>query len=209
MKRAAVLVSALAVVLYTVAISAQAKPNFAGTWVMDAAGGAGGSPGGRRARRRWSVVGAVAVAAAPVSGMEVTIAQDATTLTINKMAGGQTPTPVVVKVTLDGKDSKNTSQGRNGEVVTTSQAVWDGAKLTVTSTADQGRGPTTTKQSLSIEGGNLVVENFGADGTSMAQAHLQEEVVVRAARETAPRSVEGRLGTLPAGLSTFCSDRIA
>jgi hypothetical protein len=166
MKRAAVLVSALAVMCYTVAIGAQAKPNFAGTWVMDMpaapaappAGGGGGG-GGRGGGRGGG----------PVSGMEVTIAQDATTLTINKMAGGQTPTPVVVKVTLDGKDSKNTSQGRNGEVVTTSQAVWDGAKLMVTSTADQGRGPTTTKQSLSLEGGNLVVENFGADGTSMAK----------------------------------------
>ena len=167
MKRAAVLVSALAVVLYTVGISAQAKPNFAGTWVMDApaappagappAGGGGGG-GGRGGGRGGG----------PVSGMEVTIAQDATTLTINKMAGNP-PAALVVKVTLDGKDSKNTSTGRNGEVVTTSQAVWDGAKLTITSTADQGRGPTTTKQTLSMDAGNLVVENFGADGTAMAK----------------------------------------
>jgi hypothetical protein len=168
MKRAAVLASALAVVLYTVGISAQAKPNFAGTWVMDApaapaapaappAGGGGGG-GGRGGGRGGG----------PVSGMEVTIVQDATTLTINKMAGNP-PAAVTVKVTLDGKDSKNTSMGRNGEVVTTSQAVWDGAKLTVTSTADQGRGPTTTKQTISMEGANLVVENFGADGTSMAK----------------------------------------
>jgi hypothetical protein len=173
MKRAAVLVSALAVVLYTVGISAQAKPNFAGTWVMDMpapaaapaappAGGGGGG-GGRGGGGRGG---------GAVSGMEVTIVQDATTLTINKMAGGAggaAPTPVKVVLTLDGKDSKNTSTGRNGEVVTTSQAVWDGAKLTVTSTADQGRGPTTTKQTISMEGANLVVENFGADGTSVSK----------------------------------------
>jgi hypothetical protein len=169
MKRAAVLASALAVVLYTVGISAQAKPSFVGTWVMDAApvapaagappAGGGGGGGGRGGGRGGG----------PVSGAEVTIVQDATTLTINKMSGGQTPAPVVVKVTLDGKDSKNTSTGRNGEVVTTSQAVWDGAKLTITSTADQGRGPATTKQTLSLDGGNLVVENFGADGTAMAK----------------------------------------
>jgi len=170
MKRAAVLVSALAVVLYTVGISAQAKPSFAGTWVMAApaapaappaggAGGGGGGGGGRGGGRGGAV-----------SGMEVTIAQDATTLTINKMTGGATPAPLKIVVTLDGKDSKNTSTGRNGEVVTTSQAVWDGAKLTITSTsAPAGRGPTTTKQTLSMDAGNLVVENFGADGTSMAK----------------------------------------
>jgi hypothetical protein len=34
MKRAAVLMSALAVILYTVGMSAQAKPSFAGMWAM-------------------------------------------------------------------------------------------------------------------------------------------------------------------------------
>ena len=165
MKRAAVLVSALAVVLYTVGISAQAKPNFAGTWVMEApatraAPPAGGGGGGGRGGGRGG---------GAISGMEVTIAQDATTLTITKMGGGQNPAPVVLKYTLDGKDSKNTTMGRGGEVVATSQAVWDGAKLTITTTADQGRGPTTTKQSIWMEGGNIVVENFGADGTSMSK----------------------------------------
>ena len=157
MKRAAVLVSALAVVLYTVGISAQAKPNFAGTWVMEApaapaAPPAGGGGGGGRGGGRGG---------GAISGMEVTIVQDATTLTINKTqggGGGGAPTPVTLKYTLDGKDSKNTTMGRGGEVVATSQAVWDGAKLTITTTADQGRGPTTTKQSIWMEGGNIVVE---------------------------------------------------
>ena len=159
MKRAAVLVSALAVVLYTVGMSAQAKPSFAGKWRMDApaggaapAGGGGGRGGGRGG-------------GGPVSGMEVTVTQDATSLTIAKMAGGQTPTPVTLKYTLDGKDSKNTVAGRGGEVVQTSQAMWEGAKLTITTTADMGRGPTTTKQMLSLDAGNLVVENAAADGT--------------------------------------------
>ena len=161
MKRAAILVSALAVALATVSISAQA-PAFAGKWTMDPASApappAGGGGGGGRGGGRGG--------GGPVSGMEVTIAQDATSLTINKMAGGQAPAPVVLKYTLDGKDSKNTTMGRGGEVVSTSQAVLAAGKLTITTTADQGRGPTTTKQVLSIEGGNLVVENFGGDGTS-------------------------------------------
>lgn len=160
MKRAAVLISALAVAISTVAISAQA-PSFAGKWTMQvdpaaapAAPPAGGGGGGRGGGGRGG---------GAVSGMEVTIAQDATTLTINKTQGQN---PVTLKYTLDGKDSKNTTTGRNGEIVSTSQAKWEGAKLTVTTTADQGRGPATTKQTIWLEGGNLVVENFGADGTS-------------------------------------------
>ena len=158
MKRAAVIVSALAV-LVTVGISAQA-PSFAGKWTMQmdpnaappAAPGGGGGGGGRGGGR-----------GGPVSGMEVTITQDATTLTIAKTQGANA---VTLKYTLDGKDSKNTTQGRGGDVVQTSQAMVAAGKLTITTTADQGRGPATTKQTLSIEAGNLVIENFGADGTS-------------------------------------------
>jgi hypothetical protein len=146
-------------------MSAQA-PSFAGKWTMDPASapappaGGGGGGGGRGGGRGG---------AGAVSGMEVTIMQDATSLTINKMAGGQTPTPVTLKFTLDGKDSKNTVQGRGGPVETTSQATMAGGKITIKTTADMGRGPTTTTQVLSIEGGNLVVENMGADGTSMGK----------------------------------------
>ncbi len=81
---------------------------------------------------------------------------------------------MTLKFTLDGKDSKNTVMGRGGEVVTTSQATMAGGKLTITTTADMGRGPTTTKQVLSIEGGNLVVENIGRGRHVHGQAHLQE-----------------------------------
>jgi hypothetical protein len=154
-------VSALAVVLYTVGMSAQA-PSFAGKWTMDPASapappaGGGGGGGGRGGGRGGGAV----------SGMEVTITQDATTLTIAKMQGQN---PVTLKYTLDGKDSKNTVQGRGGPVETTSQATMAGGKITIKTTADMGRGPTTTTQVLSIEGGNLVVENMGADGTSMGK----------------------------------------
>jgi hypothetical protein len=157
-------VSALAVVLYTVGMSAQA-PSFAGKWTLDPASApappAGGGGGGGRGGGRGG--------GGAVSGMEVTIMQDATSLTINKTAGGQTPAPVTLKYTLDGKDSKNKVMGRGGEVETTSQATMAAGKITITTTADMGRGPTTTKQVLSIEGGNLVVENMGADGTSMGK----------------------------------------
>jgi hypothetical protein len=161
MKRATLLVSALAVVLYTIGMSAQA-PSFAGKWTLQVdpaaappAGGGGGG-GGRGGGRGGG----------PVSGMDVTIMQDATTLTINKTQGQNA---VTLKYTLDGKDSKNTTMGRGGEVVQTSQAVMAAGKLTITTTADMGRGPTTTKQVISMDGGNLTVENMGADGTSMGK----------------------------------------
>jgi hypothetical protein len=162
MKRAAVLMSALAVILYTVGMSAQAKPSFAGKWAMempagDAAGG--GAPGGGRGGRGGRGGGAV-------SGMEVTIAQDANSLTINKTQGQN---PVTLTVNLDGSKTENKVTTRNGEVVQTLSGAWEGNKLTITTSADMGRGPMTTKQTLSIEGGNLVVENFGADGTAMAK----------------------------------------
>ena len=152
MRRAAVLVSALAVILLTVGVGAQA-PSFAGKWTMvpdpNAAPAGGGRGGGR--------------GGGAVSGAEVTITQDATTITIAKMQGQN---PVTLKYTLDGKESKNTVQGKGGAVVQSSMAKVEGPKLTITTTADMGRGPTTTKQSLWIEGGNLMVENFGADGAS-------------------------------------------
>lgn len=148
MKRAAVLVSALAVVLYTVGISAQA-PGLAGKWTMQMdpnaapAGGGGGGRGGGRG-------------GGPVSGMEVTIAQDATTLTINKVQGQN---PVTLKYTLDGKDSKNkVMMGQGGEIEQTSQATVAGGKITITTTMDMGRGPTTTKQVLSLDNDMLKVE---------------------------------------------------
>jgi hypothetical protein len=165
-------VSALAVVLYTISLGAQAKPSFAGKWAMEAPagaapggappGGGGGAPGGGGGGGGRGGRGG----GGPVSGMEVTITQDATTLTINKTQGQN---PVTLKYTLDGKDSKNTVMGRGGEVAQTSQATWDGSKLKITTSADMGRGPMTTTQVLSIESGNLVVENMGADGTSMGK----------------------------------------
>jgi hypothetical protein len=170
MKRAAILVSALAVVLYTVGVGAQAKPSFAGKWMMEAPAGGGapgggapggGAPGGGGGGRGGRGGGG------PVSGMEVTITQDANTLTINKTLGQN---PVTLKYTLDGSESKNTMMGRGGEVTQTSKAMWEGSKLTISTTAP-GRGGDmmTTKQTLSLEGGNLVVENMGADGTSMGK----------------------------------------
>lgn len=171
MKRAAVLVSALALIAFTVSLGAQAKTNFAGKWTVvpadpsaapaappAGAPGGGGGGGGRGGGRGGGAV----------SGMEVTLTQDATTLTIDKVQGGRggaPGTPVKLTVKLDGTDSKNTVTIGGNPVDQTLKATWDGAKLTITTSFDMGRGPQTSTQVLAIDGGNLVVTNKAADGT--------------------------------------------
>jgi hypothetical protein len=165
MKRAAVLVSALAVVLYTVGISAQA-PNFSGKWTMDApaAPPAGGAPAGGGGGRGGGGRGGGAV-----SGMAVTITQDAAGLTVEGMVagrGGAEPTPFKRVYKLDGSESVNMVAGRGGQVEQKSKAAWEGGKLTITTTQTMADAPVTTKQSLSMDGAKLKVENFGPDGAA-------------------------------------------
>src|SRR5262245_42570571 len=112
MRRVTALIGAVAVVLWANSAFAQAKPNFAGTWAPEAeknaavGGGCGGNGGGK--------VG--------VAG-EMTITQDATTLTITRMQGGNE-----VKTTYDltGKET-TVPMGRGGEGKATTK--WDGNKL--------------------------------------------------------------------------------
>src|SRR5688572_5940858 len=79
-------------------LAAQAKADFSGKWVADAAaaapagGGGGGGGGGRGGGRGGGF------------GNEFTIAQTAQTLTITRMQGDQTVTTVY---NLDGSESKN------------------------------------------------------------------------------------------------------
>src|SRR5690349_282412 len=122
MKRVCTVLSAAAVVMMTVGVLAQAKPNFAGKWTLDAAAapagapaGGGGGRGGGRGGGGW--------------GMEPTITQDATTLTVEYMGGGQAPAPVKLTYKLDGSESKNMMAGRGGQQEQVSKATWDGASL--------------------------------------------------------------------------------
>jgi hypothetical protein len=151
MKRMTAMLSVAAMALMTAGVLAQAKPNFAGTWVMDApaapaagapapgAGGGGGGRGGGRGGGGW--------------GMEITIVQDATTLTVNGMQGGNA-TKSVYK--LDGSESKNMVAGRQGGDPTeqVSKAVWAGNTLVITTTTPNGE----QKRTLSMAGADLVVD---------------------------------------------------
>jgi hypothetical protein len=146
MKRISATLTAVAIATTAVAVMAQAKPNFAGKWVMEApaappAGGAPGGGGGGRGGRGggW--------------GQNVTITQDATTMTVEYTQGEN---PVKLTYKLDGTESKNSMMGRGGQAMEqVSKAAWVADKLVITTTTQFGE----QKRTLSVVGGNLVIEN--------------------------------------------------
>ena len=139
-------------------LAAQAKPDFSGKWIQDpapeAAAGGGGGGGGRGGGGGGGRGG---------FGAEFTIAMNAKTLTLTRMQGDQT---VATVFNLDGSESKNTTQGRGGPQEQVSKAVWDGAKLVVTTTINAGGANIEQKRVFAMEGPNLTIETTqpGRDG---------------------------------------------
>ena len=155
MKRMTAMLSAAAVVIMAAGLLAQAKPNFSGKWTMDApAAPAAGAPGGGGGGRGGGGGGGW--------GMAPTITQDATTLKVEYMGGGQAPAPVTLTYKLDGTESKNTVQGRGGPAEQVSKAVWDGATLKITTTTANGD----QVRVISMEGAKLAISTTqnGRDG---------------------------------------------
>jgi hypothetical protein len=145
MRRVTALLSAAAVVIASAGIFAQAKPSFAGKWTRDAAPAGDPAAGGGRGRGMGG--GGL--------GQELTITQDATTLTIEYMGGGRNPAPQKLTYKLDGSESKNAAPGRGGAATElVSKAAWTGNTLVVTTTTPNGE----RKQVFSLDGGKLVVE---------------------------------------------------
>jgi hypothetical protein len=147
------LVAVAAAVALSAAAYAQARPDFSGKWVMDPAsapappadaGGGGGGRGGGRGGGGGAGF-----------GQEFTAKQDAKTLTITRMQGGQ---EVAATYNLDGSESKNTVAGRGGQQEQVSKATWDGNRLVIVTTLDFGGNTVEQRRVLSMEGGNLVVE---------------------------------------------------
>jgi hypothetical protein len=137
MRRISALLSVAAVVLWTVGAYAQAKPNFSGKWTREAPAGGGGG-GGRGGGGGF--------------GMENTITQNDKTLTV-EYTQGQNPVKLVFN--LDGSPSTNKVMGRGGEAMDqVSKAMWDGAKISITTTAANGE----IKRVISMEGANMVIE---------------------------------------------------
>jgi hypothetical protein len=136
MRRVTAILSGAAVVLMAAGLVAQAKPSFAGEWKIVGDPDSGGGRG--------------------EPGIDLTITQSATAMTVEYRAGGQAPAPVKLTYNLDGSMSKNMMAGRGGGAPTgqVSKAMWAANKLVVTTTTDAGE----EKRTFSMEGGDLVVE---------------------------------------------------
>jgi hypothetical protein len=158
MRRMTTVLTIVMTVALVAGVYAQGKPDFAGKWTLDPASvpsvpAAGGARGGRGAGGGF--------------GQEFTATQDAKTLTI-EYTQGQNPVKAVYN--LDGSESKNMMPGRQGGEPTpqTSKAVWEGDKLSITTTLNFGGNSVEIKRVLSLEGGNLAVESttpaFGGGG---------------------------------------------
>jgi hypothetical protein len=154
MKRARVGIIAAAVFAVASMAFAQAKPDFSGTWTLDAeasgmaappAGGGGGGRGG----------GAL--------GNGATVKQTADALTIERTMGEN---KVVTTYKLDGTESKNTTMGRGGNTMeSVSTAKFDGPKLTIVSKMDMGGQAVESTQVWTVSGSTLTVESTNARGT--------------------------------------------
>jgi hypothetical protein len=133
-----------------VGLSAQAKPNFAGKWTLQAdpnapAAPAGGAGGGRGGGGRG---GGGFGGGGQFCGMECNIAQDATTLTITRTTqAGEMKT----EYKLDGTETTATQQAGQGTMTIKNKAAWTGSTLTITTTTDFNGTPTTAKTEISLD----------------------------------------------------------
>ena len=152
MRRIATAVSAVAVVLFTASLFAQAKPNFSGKWTMDAekttaanpapaGGGGGGRAGGGGGGRGGGAAG------------PMTITMDAMMLKMERSAPDGSTTAQTYK--LDGSESKNMMMGRGGQTEQVAKATIDGAKVVIKTQGPNGEVVTT----WSMDGDWLVSDN--------------------------------------------------
>jgi hypothetical protein len=136
--------SAAAVALMAANLVAQAKPNFAGQWKI------AGDPdsGGDRGR----------------PGVDLTITQSATAMTVEYRAGVEGPAPVKLTFTFDGSADKNKTPGAGGTAPAehASSAIWAADKLVVTTRTGVGD----EKRTFSAKDGRLVVETSASAPTA-------------------------------------------
>jgi hypothetical protein len=149
MRRNVMVVAVALVVVAALSVSAQGRPDFSGKWVMDPASAPAGGGGGGGGGGRGGGGGGLGF------GQEFTAKQDAKMLTITRMQGDQT---VTATYNLDGSESKNMVAGRGGQQEQVSKATWDGNRLVITTTVNFGGNAAEQRRVLSMEGGNLVIE---------------------------------------------------
>ena len=166
MRRFSILAMVVAALLLVAGpAAAQSKPNFAGTWTLvpdpnaPPPGGGGGGGGGARGGGGGGMRGGGGRGGA-ISGPEVKITQDGTTLKVERTLGQNT---VTYTYTIGGEGKNSITMGQNAMDIPYKTA-WDGNKLVITSTTTmqmQGQSMTTTsKQALSIAAdGTMLVES--------------------------------------------------
>ena len=133
MRVATLVLSVVTVAAMAVDLVAQAKPSFAGEWKV--AADHQGQP-----------------------GVDLTIAQSATAVTMEYRDGGS------VTYKLDGSASKNMAAGRAGAapIEQVSKAMWVGSALVVTTTTRAGN----EKRTFTTDGFSLVVETSTGAGVT-------------------------------------------
>jgi len=145
MRKAAVFMGAIALIMGATTASAQGK-NFAGTWTVVADPAAPAPAPGRGGGRGL--------------GQGATIAQDAKTLTVTRTTQNGEIKQVY---NLDGSDSKNTLTMGGNSVEQVSKAKWDGDKLVITTTMNFNGNASESTMVLQLDAsGQLVVESTGA-----------------------------------------------
>jgi hypothetical protein len=158
MRKNALIVGALSLVVAASVAQAQDKPNFSGSWtlVVDPNAPAPGRGGG----------GGL--------GMAATLTQDAKTLTITRTTQqGEVKTVF----NLDGSESKNMMMGRGGQTEQVSKAVWEGNTLVVTTNFTMGENAVTRTQKFMLDAtGQLVVSTTspgrgGGEPTTTTQTY--------------------------------------
>jgi len=124
-------------------VRAQGKPDFTGTWTMDAAK-SDPPPQGR--------------GGGGMGGGTLTIKQTGTELTVTS-EGRQGPQTMTYK--LDGSPSSNEVMGRGGAQTVKSTAKWEGASLLIESTREFNGMTVTTKEvrTLSADGKVMTIES--------------------------------------------------
>ena len=143
-------VVAVCAVLASAVSAAQAKPDFSGSWIRDAA---------RSTSTTTGPAAGGAVAALPI-GVTV-IRQTAATLTIVREIMAQ---PITYVFKLDGAESVN----RNGAVTQTTRSRWNGAHLVTegeqSQTTSQGYAKWTLKATRALDAaGRLIVDTILTD----------------------------------------------
>jgi hypothetical protein len=137
------------IVAVGIGLSAQAKPDFSGKWVMDPPPVA---PAGDAAARGAAGRGAGATGFQPGFGPEFTIKQDAKTLTITRGQGS------LLVYNLDGSDSKNMVTRGGEQQAQVAKATWEGNKLVIATEVNFQGNTSEQRRVLSLESGNLVID---------------------------------------------------